>query len=56
MDDIAKGIVEVIAQYNIRWLVMGAAADKYYSKYELFSAITPLSLFSWCYSMLRNDV
>ncbi|KAJ6386436.1 hypothetical protein OIU78_016369 [Salix suchowensis] len=32
MDDIAKGIVEVIAQGNIRWLVMGAAADKYYSK------------------------
>lgn len=32
MDDIAKGIVEVIAHYNIRWLVMGAAADKYYSK------------------------
>ncbi|KAJ6747965.1 hypothetical protein OIU79_029155 [Salix purpurea] len=31
MDDIAKGIVEVIAQGNIRWLVMGAAADKYYS-------------------------
>jgi hypothetical protein len=33
---------------------MGAAADKYYSKYELFSAITPLSLFSWCYSNVKK--
>ncbi|KAJ8752868.1 hypothetical protein K2173_008603 [Erythroxylum novogranatense] len=32
MDNIEKGIVEIIAQNNIRWLVMGAAADKYYSK------------------------
>ncbi|XP_065869491.1 U-box domain-containing protein 32 isoform X2 [Euphorbia lathyris] len=32
MDNVEKGIVEIIAQYNIRWLVMGAAADKYYSK------------------------
>eukprot|EP00257_Ricinus_communis_P013833 XP_015571367.1 U-box domain-containing protein 32 isoform X1 [Ricinus communis] len=32
MENIEKGIVEIIAQYNIRWLVMGAAADKYYSK------------------------
>ncbi|KAJ9139873.1 hypothetical protein P3X46_030566 [Hevea brasiliensis] len=32
MDNIEKGIVEIIARYNIRWLVMGAAADKYYSK------------------------
>lgn len=28
-DDIEKGIIEAIAQHNIRWLVMGAAADKY---------------------------
>ncbi|XP_038686371.1 U-box domain-containing protein 32 isoform X2 [Tripterygium wilfordii] len=32
MDSIEKGIVEVIARYNIKWLVMGAAADKYYTK------------------------
>ncbi|CAK7337318.1 unnamed protein product [Dovyalis caffra] len=32
MDNIEKGIVEIISQCNIRWLVMGAAADKYYSK------------------------
>ena len=31
--NIEKGIVEIIAQNNIKWLVMGAAADKYYSKY-----------------------
>ncbi|XP_061364478.1 U-box domain-containing protein 32 [Gastrolobium bilobum] len=28
-DDIEKGIVEAIAKHNIRWLVMGAAADRY---------------------------
>ncbi|KAK9291703.1 hypothetical protein L1049_019652 [Liquidambar formosana] len=31
-DNIEKGIIEIIAQHNIRWLVMGAAADDYYSK------------------------
>lgn len=36
MDNTEKGIVKLIAQHNIRWLVMGAAADKYYSKYEPF--------------------
>ncbi|KAK7391355.1 hypothetical protein VNO78_19770 [Psophocarpus tetragonolobus] len=29
MDDIEKGISKAIAQHNIRWLVMGAAADRY---------------------------
>ncbi|XVF09898.1 hypothetical protein REPUB_Repub07fG0136700 [Reevesia pubescens] len=32
MDSVEKGIVEIIARYCVRWLVMGAAADKYYSK------------------------
>ncbi|KAF8412250.1 hypothetical protein HHK36_000210 [Tetracentron sinense] len=32
MDNIEKGIVELIAQHEIRKLVMGAAADKHYSK------------------------
>ncbi|XP_047321779.1 U-box domain-containing protein 32 isoform X2 [Impatiens glandulifera] len=32
MDAVEKGIVESIAQHDIRWLVMGAAADNYYSK------------------------
>lgn len=31
-DNVEDGIVEVITQQNIRWLVMGAAADKHYSK------------------------
>ncbi|GAV79309.1 Usp domain-containing protein/U-box domain-containing protein/Pkinase_Tyr domain-containing protein [Cephalotus follicularis] len=31
-DDVESGIVEIIVRHNIRWLVMGAAADKYYSK------------------------
>jgi len=33
-DNIEKGIVDIVARHNIRWLVMGAAAEKYYSKYE----------------------
>ncbi|XP_031108988.1 U-box domain-containing protein 32 isoform X2 [Ipomoea triloba] len=32
MNDVEKGIVQVIREQNIRWLVMGAAAEKYYSK------------------------
>jgi len=32
MDSIEKGIVELISQRGIRMLVMGAAADKHYSK------------------------
>ncbi|KAJ7969926.1 U-box domain-containing protein kinase family protein [Quillaja saponaria] len=31
MDNIEKGIVEIIVQHNIRWLVMGAAEDNYHS-------------------------
>ncbi|XVF53582.1 hypothetical protein PTKIN_Ptkin05aG0109800 [Pterospermum kingtungense] len=31
-DCVEKGIVEIIAQHDVRWLVMGAAADKYYSR------------------------
>jgi tetrahydromethanopterin S-methyltransferase subunit A len=33
MDNVEKGIVDIIARHNIRWLVMGGAAEKYYSKY-----------------------
>ncbi|KAK6262344.1 hypothetical protein QUC31_008160 [Theobroma cacao] len=32
MDNVEKGIVEIIVRHSVRWLVMGAAADKYYSK------------------------
>ncbi|OMO68380.1 hypothetical protein CCACVL1_19973 [Corchorus capsularis] len=31
MDSVENGIVEIIRQHSIRWLVMGAAADKCYS-------------------------
>jgi tetrahydromethanopterin S-methyltransferase subunit A len=34
MDNVEKGIVDIIARHNIRWLVMGGAAEKYFSKYE----------------------
>ncbi|XP_027349803.1 U-box domain-containing protein 33 isoform X3 [Abrus precatorius] len=32
MDNIEKGILELISQHNIRRLVMGAASDKYYKR------------------------
>ncbi|KAJ4706002.1 U-box domain-containing protein kinase family protein [Melia azedarach] len=31
-DNVENGIVDIIARQKIRWLVMGAAEDKYYSK------------------------
>lgn len=31
-ENVEQGIVEAINHYNIRWLVMGAAADNYYSE------------------------
>lgn len=34
MNDIEKGIVEMINQHNVKWLVMGAASDEYYNEYE----------------------
>ncbi|XP_030448976.2 U-box domain-containing protein 32 isoform X2 [Syzygium oleosum] len=38
-DSIEKGILESISQYNIRWLVMGAAADKDNSKLDSRKAV-----------------
>ncbi|MCL7039152.1 hypothetical protein MKW94_002154, partial [Papaver nudicaule] len=32
MDNIEKGIVDLITRHDIKWLVMGAAADKHYWK------------------------
>lgn len=32
MDNVGKGLVELIARYGITKLVMGAAADKHYTK------------------------
>lgn len=39
-DNVEKGIVETIAQYGIRWLVMGAAADDLYTEYEIYIKFT----------------
>lgn len=33
-DDIGKGIVELMYQHTIKKLVLGAAADRYYSEYN----------------------
>lgn len=33
MDDIGKGIIELVYHYHIKKLVMGAAAKKHYSEY-----------------------
>ncbi|XAR53649.1 Non-specific serine/threonine protein kinase [Bertholletia excelsa] len=32
MDNVERGIVQIIVQLDVRWLVMGAAAAKHYSK------------------------
>lgn len=37
-NDIAKGLVELIAQHGIATFVMGAAADKHFSKYGRISS------------------
>lgn len=44
MENVEKGIVDIIAQQHIRWLVMGAATEKHYSKYETYVTIAVLSL------------
>lgn len=46
-DKIKKGIVELVSLHGIRSLVMGAAADKYYSRYTLATYIffPPISFF-----------
>lgn len=44
MENVEKGIVHIIAQQHIRWLVMGAATEKHYSKYETYVTIAVLSL------------
>lgn len=45
-EDIGKGIVDLIAQRGITELVMGAAADKHYSRYAsiAYSCKNPLIL------------
>lgn len=34
-DDVARGLIELIAEFGITKLVMEAALDKRYSKYEI---------------------
>lgn len=34
MQDVGKGIVELIEQHSITKLIMGAAANTHYSEYE----------------------
>lgn len=34
MDDIGKGIVELISHFGIKELVMGGALDKHYKEYK----------------------
>lgn len=33
MNSIEKGITQIVTQHGVKWLVMGAAAEKYYTKY-----------------------
>ncbi|XLR59363.1 hypothetical protein HN51_013727 [Arachis hypogaea] len=44
-DCIEKGIVELICKHNIKKLVMGAASDKYHSRFLVVSFIVDLELF-----------
>lgn len=39
-DNVETGIVQTIEQHGITWLVMGAAAEKLYSKYEFLYALS----------------
>jgi K+-sensing histidine kinase KdpD len=37
-EDIAKGIAELVSKHGVNKLVMGAAADKHYSRYTYYAA------------------
>lgn len=45
MDDIEKGITKAIAQHNIRWLVMGAAADRYNLGYQFQTSVALILIY-----------
>lgn len=46
MDDIEKGITKAIAQHNIRWLVMGAAAaDGYNLGYQFQTSVALILIY-----------
>lgn len=55
MDSVENGIVEVIRQRNVKWLVMGAAADKHYSKYVLFVLFAFSFSWIWVWSLVAFD-
>lgn len=42
-DDVGPGLVQLIAQHKITNLVMGAAADKNYSRYSLSIPSCPMT-------------
>lgn len=48
MNKVEEGIVDTIAAHDIRWLVMGGAAEKHYSEYE------PRSIINYC--LLNHDL
>lgn len=33
MNSVEKGITQIVTHHGVKWLVMGAAAEKYYTKY-----------------------
>lgn len=43
MNNVEKGIIHIIEQHKIQWLVMGAAAETHYSKYDTFFSFEDLS-------------
>jgi len=45
MDNVEEGIVNMIVQHGIKWLVMGAAADKRYTKYGQLLSFLVLHVF-----------
>lgn len=43
INNVEKGIIHIIEEHKIRWLVMGAAAETHYSKYDTFFFFEDLS-------------
>lgn len=42
-DDVGSGLIELIDVHGVRNLVMGAAADRHYTRYTLCIHIIPLN-------------
>uniref|UniRef100_A0A2N9FKU1 RING-type E3 ubiquitin transferase n=1 Tax=Fagus sylvatica TaxID=28930 RepID=A0A2N9FKU1_FAGSY len=56
MDSIENGIVELISQHGMRELVMGAAADKYYSKNKTMHQATRDASSFWPWNILQKSM